>query len=262
MLLYVALLAAAILAMLSLRTCDMTSVTPLRDKGGSHGDTIDVALVYAPMSYYIYADTLGGYNYDLLRDIAAHEGVVMKFWPVNSLTDALRLLRQGKYDILATLPEDAAYKQMATYSTPVFLDRQVLVQQSGADNPVRSALDLAGDTVHIEAGSPIAARLRNLSHEIGDTIYVCEHTDMSSELLVLAVQSGKIRFAVVNERIARPLTGKFGNLDVGSPISFTQFQGIVAAPGDSATVRRVNGWLERAAGRGSVRRLREKYGLD
>lgn len=231
--------------------------------GGTGGDTLDVALLYGPMSYYIYGDTLGGYNYDLLRLVSRRQGVPMKFWPVNSLDDALGLLASGRYDMLASLPEDAAFKGRLLFSEPLFLDRQVLVQRKGADGSlaVTSALDLARDTVHIEKGSPIAGRIANLCREIGDTIYVAEHSDLSSELLTLKVQSGQMRYAVVNERIAKPLTDKFANLDISSPISFTQFQSVVTAPGDSALLRRLDTWLRQAAATPEARTLRNRYSL-
>ncbi len=266
MLLYLLLLAAVAGAMCALHICSLESGQPDVRAGGeaSQGDTLDVALVYGPASYFMYADTLGGYNYDLLRLISVSEGVPMKFWPVGSLREALRQLRSGRYDMLAALPVDAGYKDKFMYSEPIYLDRQVLVQLRDEHGGVRatSALDLAGDTVHIEQDSPIAARLANLSHEIGDTIYVVEHPDLSAELLVLKVQSGGLRYAVVNEQIAAPLVAKFPELDISSPISFTQFQSIVVAPGDSVLLHRLNGWLGRHLASPGVTELRSRYNLD
>lgn len=266
MFLYLLLLVAVAGVMCALHTCSLKSARHTGPESGaaSKGDTLDVALVYGPASYFMYADTLGGYNYDLLRLISGAEGVPMKFWPVGSLREALRQLRSGRYDMLAALPVDAGYKDKFLYSEPIYLDRQVLVQLRDAHGNVRasSALDLAGDTVHIEQGSPIAARLANLSHEIGDTIYVVEHPDLSSELLTLKVQSGGLRYAVVNEQIAAPLVEKFPELDISSPISFTQFQSIVVAPGDSVLLRRLNGWLGRHLASPEVSELRSRYDLD
>lgn len=260
--LYVVLLAVACVCFATLRTCSAgTMQTTPRPIGGSQGDTLDVALIYGPASYYMYADTLGGYNYDLLRLISAHEGVPMKFWPVGGLEEGLRQLRQARYDMLAALPVDAGYQEKFLYSEPVYLDRQVLVQRADGAAMVRSALDLAGDTVHIEHDSPIAARLANLSREIGDTIYVIEHADLSAELLTLKVHSGELRYAVVNEQIAAPLAAKFSGLDISSPISFTQFQSIVLAPGDTALLRRLNGWLQRRLPTPEVRELKKRYHL-
>lgn len=266
MILYIALLLVATGAICALHTCSLRKEGEgsLRVSGPSGGDTIDVALVYGPASYFIYADTLGGYNYDLLRLISRTEGVPMKFSPVGSLREALRQLRSGRYDMLASLPVDAAYRDKVLYSAPIYLDRQVLVQRKDAQGRVSasSALDLAGDTVHIEQDSPIAARLANLSHEIGDTIHVAEHPELSAELLVLKVQSGALRYAVVNEQTALPLVEKFPELDISSPISFTQFQSIVVAPGDSALLRRLDSWLDRRLGTPEAAELRRRYRLS
>lgn len=264
--LYIVLLAAAVSLVWLLRPSGEGGATPAPERvrpGGSGGDTLDVALVYGPMSYYIYGDTLGGYNYDMLRLVSSQSGVPMRFWPVNSLEDALTLLGEGRYDLLASLPEDSGFKGKLLFSEPLFLDRQVLVQRKGENSGglVASALDLAGDTVHIEKGSPIRGRLANLSREIGDTIYIVEHTDLSSELLTLKVQSGQIRYAVVNERIAGPLTEKFANLDISSPVSFTQFQSVVATPADSALIHDLNEWLRRTADTPAARELRTRYSL-
>lgn len=235
----------------------------MRITGGSGGDTLDVALIYGPMSYYIYSDTLGGYNYDLFRAISREQNVPMKFWPINSLQEALTRLSKGDFDILASLPRDASYTAKMLFSDPLFLDRQVLVQRrdaSGAVN-VRSALDLAGDTVHLEADSPIHGRLANLCKEIGDTIYIKDHADLSSEMLILDVQKGVKDYVVANERIAGPVLRKFDNLDASSPISFTQFQCAVFAPGDTALQSRFNTWLNTATQKGVCRALSKKYGL-
>lgn len=264
--LYICLLALSVVMVALLRggRQDFGAAVRGKEPGGSAGDTLDVALVYGPMSYYVYADTLGGYNYDLMRLISRQSGVPMKFWPVNSLEDALRLIEEGRYDLLASLPRDAGFDGGVLYSAPLFLDRQVLVQIKQGDGSVAvsSALDLAGDTVHIEKDSPIAGRIRNFCREIGDTIYLEEHPDLSGELLALKVQSGAIRYAVVNERIAAPLTLKFSNLDAGSPISFTQFQCVVTAAGDSALLRRFNTLLEKASSSPEAAKLRARYGLS
>ena len=121
---------------------------------------------------------------------------------------------------------------------------------------------MAGDTVHIEKDSPIAGRIRNLCREIGDTVYLVEHPDLSGELLALKVQSGALRYAVVNERVAAPLTLRFSNLDAGSPISFTQFQCVVTADADSALLHRFDTWLEKASSSPEAAELRARYGLS
>ena len=64
------------------------------------GDTINVAIAYSPMSLYRYADTLGGFNYEMLRDMGHMYGDKFKFYPVASVSESLDELSRGKYDIL------------------------------------------------------------------------------------------------------------------------------------------------------------------
>lgn len=262
--LYIVLLVITVGLICLLRSCPVqNAVEDSADKGDAASDTLDVALVYGPASYYIYGDTLGGYNYDLLRHISRLEDVPMRFWPVGGLKEGLRQLDEGKFDMLASLPADAGYEQRYIYSDPVYLDRHVLVQRKNREGKivVMSALDLAGDTVHIATGSPAASRLADLSREIGDTIYIVEHDGMSAGQLMLMVRSGEIRYAVVSGQIALQLTHTFKDLDISSPISFTQFQSIALASSDTVLQRRLNVWLRRVLNTPEVRRLKDRYNL-
>ena len=164
-------LGLALGAMYSLRRCGHSDVPPRHVSSG--GDTIDVAIEYSPMSFYRYEDTLGGFNYDLLRIIARDHGLTLKFHPIVSLSQSLGYIEDNTYDILAAdLPATADFKDNYNLLEPVLLDRQVLVQRrdSTGEAPVKSQLDLAGDTVWVVEGSSVKSRIVNLGHEIGDTI--------------------------------------------------------------------------------------------
>ena len=122
---YLGLLIAVIVLMIVLSRYSRPSVgTP-----GSGGDTIDVALEYSPLSFYTYGDTLGGYNYDLLRLISKQQGIVFKYHPMTSLDESLQLLNEDKFDIVAAqTPATVEFKNKYLFSNPVYIDNQVLVQ--------------------------------------------------------------------------------------------------------------------------------------
>lgn len=137
---YLGLLALVILAMFSLRACSERRVPVVADDVHSGGDTIDVAIEYSPLTFYRYADTLGGFQYDMLRSIAAAEGLKLKFHPVTSPDAALERLADGRFDIIvADIPLTANYKEQLAFTEPVFLDRQVLVQRG--DSSGRTLVD-------------------------------------------------------------------------------------------------------------------------
>lgn len=93
---YVGLLAMVILSMCFLHKCS-ASAEHEADPISSGGDTIDVAIEYSPLSFYTYEDTLGGFNYDLLKLLASRHGLVLKFHPVVSLSNALKRIDDNTY---------------------------------------------------------------------------------------------------------------------------------------------------------------------
>ena len=152
------------------------------------GDTINVAIAYSPMSLYRYADTLGGFNYEMLRDMGHMYGDKFKFYPVASVSESLDELSRGKYDILvADIPVTASLKERFRLSVPVYTDRMVLVSR---DTTITSPLQLAGQSVWVVAGAPSVERLENLSREIGDSIDICDSHTYTAEQLVMLVAAG------------------------------------------------------------------------
>jgi len=222
MILYLVLLAVVVGFMVALSMCDK----PVEQQGlqPSGGDTLDIAIEYSPVTYYTYDDTLGGYNYDLLRMISRNTGRPMKFHPIVTLEKALAGLEDGHYDVVvAQYPMTAGDTARYAFTQPIYIDQQVLVQRRGS-NAIHSQLDLAGDTVWVVKGSPMKQRIASLSREIGDTIYVHVDELYGPEQLMMMVSAGEIRYAVVNRSIARAMGTKLPNLDRSVAISLSQFQ--------------------------------------
>lgn len=244
LLLYVALLLVAIVAMVLLRNCNsnegLMGAHNRVDKASS-GDTIDVAIEYSPLSYYTYGDTTGGFNYEFLRLISKTCGLKFKYHPIVSLQVALKGLKQGTYDVMAAqFPVTRGNKEHYLFTSALYLDNQVLVQRNDSGLVINSQLDLAGDTVNIVKGSPMGERIMSLSREIGDTIYVVQDSVYGPEQLFLMVATGDIKYAVINESIARKLAASHPNVDVSKAISFTQFQSLTLDKGSKELCDKLN----------------------
>ena len=242
MALYMALLAIVVACMVALSMCDKPVDAPGERPSG--GDTLDIAIEYSPVTYYTYDDTLGGYNYDLLRMIADSVGCPMKFHPVVTLEKALSGLDDGRYDVLvAQFPMTARDTSRFTFTDPIYIDQQVLVQRRGSQ-AIHSQLDLAGDTVWVVKGSPMIGRIASLSREIGDTIYVHVDELYGPEQLIMMVSAGEIRYAGVNRSIARAMAARLPNIDRSVAISLSQFQSWMVAKNRQGLCDSLNLWHE------------------
>lgn len=257
--LYGLLLVLAIAMMGMIKYCSHNDHAALPQKAA--GDTIDVAIEISPIALSTRADTLGGFYYDLMRYIAGKENVAVKFTPFSQIESALDALEAGRYDmVIADLPITTAMREKFLFTDPIALDREVLVQLKDSLTGKPKALtqnDLRGDTVWIPAGSPFRDRLINLSHEIGDTIYIEEDSHYASEQLVMLVALGDLPRAVVNEQIARSLAKRYPKLDISLNISFTQFQSWAINKNRLELLDSLNIWLSRHSQ--ETEALRKRY---
>ena len=230
-------------------------------EGHSRGDTLDIAMIYGPGSYYAYPDTMGGINLELAQEFQSATGLPVKIWPITEPSYGKNKVEDGTYDILASLPLDNSIKKNFQVSESVFLDRLVLVQlaDSAGNEPVKSSLDLNGKTVAVTAGSSAANRMKNLADEIGGDITIEEVPEISDELLTLQVANGTIPLAIVNERIAKDIARHYPDLKFENSVSFTQFQVWLFNPNDSVISNKFNQWFEEFRNTENYKNIVNKY---
>ena len=257
----IALLVAVVCCMFLLKKCSRpVAAVPDKFPAKSGGDTIDVAIEISPLAYSLSRDTISGLDYDILRDLARIHGRVVKFHPFVPLEYAIQGLEQGNFDVVvSSLPSTRRLKQELPLTDVVYTDREVLVQRRDDPRFVKSAEMLAGDTVWIAAGSPIRERIINLSKEIGDTIIINEVPETTAEIIILRTAIGELPRVVVNEGIARALATQYPELDVDTPVSFSQFQSWAVSPLHPEMRDTLNSWLKDYRATASYERLTKAY---
>lgn len=214
-------------------------------------DTIHAAIVYGPDSYRVLTsddgkDSIEGINYKLLSGLQDALTTKVVMHPVIDRDDAIAKVAVGQYDILASLPADNQLKKDFLTTDEVYLDRMVLLQRRRPNGSLdaRSALDLDGDTIHVEKGSAAKRRLENLQKEIGGTITVVEEPELSEEYIAMKTATGAWKFSVVNEKTAELMKQQYPDLDYSTPVNFTQFQVWVMPQGSDSLLRLVNEFIK------------------
>ncbi len=225
-------------------------------------DTLSVAIEMSPLTYTFRNDTAEGFDYLMLKDITEKHHIPVVFHPFAQLDDAFQGLYDGEYDLLvASIPSTKALKDFFPLTDAVYIDKQVLVQlkDSLSEKHISTQLELRGDTVWIPEGSPVQSRLRNLAHELGDTIVVVSDPRYSAEQLGILTALGNVRQAVINEAVARKIAKEYPALDISTPVSFSQFQCWAVAPGDSILLDSLNTWLSQFKETETFQMLSQRY---
>lgn len=242
---YIVLLVLTVMAMISIRNCSTPSET-ITDRR-AEGDTINVAIEISPVGVSTKGDSLGGFYYDMIREIAARNNLTLKIDGFTNTAAALERLGNGRYDIvIADIPVTSDLRQSYLFTAPVAIDRQVLVQLKDSTNGstrITNQQEIAGDTVYVPVSSPLKSRLYNLAHELGDTIYIIEDSRYASEQLVMLTAIGEIPNAIVNSRMAQSMLADYPMLDASVEVSFNQFQSWIVSPRDSILLDSLNRWI-------------------
>ena len=176
---------------------------------------IRAATEYNSISFYVDSDTISGFHYELIEAFARDKGLEAKVTPVMSFNERLKGLEDGRYDVIAYgILATSELKDSLLLTSPIILSKQVLVQRKATSEEdslfIKSQLDLAGKTLHVVKGSPSILRIRNLSNEIGDTIYIDEIEKYGSEQLIALVAHGDIDYAVCDCPVSRRFIASTG----------------------------------------------------
>ena len=219
---------------------------------------------YNSVSYHAEADSIGGLHYELLQAFAKAKGIQVEITPEMSIEERWEGIQQGTYDLLANnvlISSDRTDSLL--FTSPILLSRQILAQRKPTEmndeNYIKSLLELAGKTIHVVKESPSILRIRNLSNEIGDTIYIEEVEKYGQEQLLAMVAAGDIDYAVCDEGIAKASIGSLPQLDIEIPISFSQFYSWGVNPKNTILLDSLNAWLETYKQTEAFQKLMKKY---
>lgn len=266
--LYLLLLIVAIVAMILLRTSMKgfrnTFMAPRDYNEIISSGELNVVTDYNSIGLYASGDSLQGFQREMILALEKEWGIKVNLFLENSLDENLEGLLTMRYDLVArNIPVNIKLKDTFAFTNPITLNKQVLVQRKQEYNdsvePIRQHLDLAGKTIRVANDSPVILRLNNLSHEIGDTIFIVEDPTYETEQLVMMVASGDIDFTVCDEKMAIQLAKVLPEIDIETDISFTQLESWSVRKDSPVLLDSLNSWLDRFKTTPAFKRIYRKY---
>ncbi|NLY24127.1 MAG: transporter substrate-binding domain-containing protein [Bacteroidales bacterium] len=265
--LYLFLLLAALGTMILLRYISREGESVLLPRDYNEiikSGELNVVTDYNSIGYFVSGDTARGFQLEMMQALEEAWGVKLNLFLENSLDENLEGLLEQRYDLVArNIPVNIRLKDTFAFTDPLTLNKQVLVQRKTLFNdsiePIRQHLDLAKKTIHVPGESPAILRLNNLSHEIGDTIYVMEDPTYETEQLVMMVAAGDIDFTVCDEKVAERLAASLPEIDIETDISFTQLESWAVRRDSPQLLDSLNSWLGRFKDTLAFKQIFEMY---
>lgn len=184
--------------------------------------TLHVVVSKDTSEYFKSKDSISGFQYEVLKEFADKQGLHLVIVTESSLKKSIDGLKKGKFDIVAqNILVTTDLREKVNFTRPIMYNKQVLVQKKTNGELIKNHFDLFGKTIHVKRNSTGVTRLKNLAHEMGDTINVVELKERNATIIKL-VNEGKIQYAVCDQRIAR--INQTDSLDIKMAIGFTQIE--------------------------------------
>ncbi|MCM1483271.1 MAG: transporter substrate-binding domain-containing protein [Muribaculaceae bacterium] len=226
-------------------------------------DTLRVGTLYSPTSYFIYRETLMGYDYDLVSHLTAEKGMVLDLHVIPNLASAVEQLDSGAIDLIAyEVPVTAEYRNRVVPCGVETITHQVLVQpKKNGEEPIRDVTQLVGREVYVEKDSRYHHRLINLNEELGGgiTIKPIDRDTLITEDLIAMVSRGEIPLTIVDSDIARINKTYYNDLDITLEVSFPQRSAWGVAPGREWLADSINAWTRQENPRREQAELLKRY---
>ncbi|MBB4036223.1 membrane-bound lytic murein transglycosylase MltF [Dysgonomonas hofstadii] len=212
--------------------------------------TLRIVTDYNSAGYYVSGDTIAGFNHDLIQLLGSQMPFKIEILLESNLDKCIEGLETGKYNVMArNIPVTSELRNVLRFTEPVAQNRQVLIQRKKEYNndiePVRSHLALAKKTLYVPLNSPAILRIRNLSHEIGDTIYIKEDETYGAEQLALMVAAKEIDYAVCDEMVAMKVAKSVPEIDYSTLIGFTHLEAWAVSDKSPVLLDSLNAWINR-----------------
>lgn len=224
-------------------------------------DTLRVATLYGPMSYFEYRGDTMGYDYALMRQLADDKGLAVDFTITPTLAEAVALLDSGIVDAIAyDVPVTAEYLEKVVPCAYEHIATQVLVQKKGPE-ALTDVTQLVGKDVFVEKDSKYYYRLTNLDEELGGGINICTIEDdslMSVDWLQM-ISDGELPLTVVDSEIAKLNKAYYPDLDITLEVSFPQRSAWAVSNKKTWLADSINRWYESESPQNANKLLLRRY---
>lgn len=213
------------------------------------------------MHYAELGDSIFGLQYEIVCAYADSAKIKLHILRQNDLKQSIDLLLSNKCDLVAIpIPATTEYIDDVAFTIPLLFTRQVLVQLPDSTGKVlKKQYELANDTIYLPANSPQIHRIRNLSDEIADTIFIQEIPNISIDELVAKVAAGQYKYTICGAWLAKKLKKDFPSIDISMPVGFEQSYSWAVNTKNKKLLYKLNNFIQDFIKSDTYKKIYEKY---
>lgn len=223
-------------------------------------DTLVVATLYGPISYFNYKESEMGYEYEFVKLLCKELKVGLKLHVAPTLASLLKMLENFEVDLVAyRVPYTEENKEKIEFTKREYISNQVLVQCK-SDTMITDVLQLQGKQITVVPNSIYSHRINFLNDEIGGGIDIVYSPDTSKvEDLIAQVAHHKISYTFAEKDIARLNKTYFGNINYNVDVSFPQRAAWCVSKKSPQLLSYINEWVKNTSKSAKYSVIYNKY---
>lgn len=226
-------------------------------------DTLRVATLYSPSSYFLYKEEPMGFEYDLISKFTSDKNIFLDLKIVENLNTMIEMLDSCEIDLIAyEVPITAEYNNKVLHCGIENISYQVLVQpKTKGKIEIKDVTDLVGKTVYVENNSKYMYRLQNLNNELGGGIEIksVDKDTLITEDLIQMVSTQEIPLTIIDSDIAQLNKTYFPNIDISVKISLEQRASWAVNPKNKWLADSINQWTAQIDVTNDYKQLHKRY---
>ena len=232
-----------------------------KENKGLSTDTIKVATLYGPTSYFEYRGEIMGFDYENIESFSHSSGIPIKIRIASSLSEMLELLEKDSIDLIAyPVPYIFEYENIVDYCGPVETSSQFLVQVR-SDSTIRDVTELIGKCIFVEKDSKFDFRLQNLNKELGEGIEIkyIEKDSLIIDDLIELVNEGEIPMTIIDSEDVLLNRPYYPKLDMNLQVSLVQKASWAVKKGNKILLDAIDNWENEINDSGLLKTIYKKY---
>ena len=223
---------------------------------------LDVVILNSPTVYYKGAHTTRGFEYDLISDYAKSIGVDLNLTVVHTITEALKLSKDGVGDItVASITVTDARKKEYNFGPQYFTIQEQLICNNKLYRKKtfpKSEEDLVGLSIVVGAGTSYEQTIKKLKQEV-DLIEYKITKKYSSEELLSKVAKNQINCTIVDSNVFMINQGYYPELSKSLILSDRRNLAWILRDGDGSFKSSLYKWLNSYDRSGQMDELKDFY---
>lgn len=183
---------------------------------------IEVLVDYTPDNFRVENDSaVTGWQTELISILFPDMRIIWR--PMENRKKAIEILQKGEADLYATsfpLSDADNYGVNLLHSIPLYTSSYVLVckkEANWSDDFTKSR----EQPVHTSSFLPSSGALLEYLHALSYPSVIRQSLPLSEMDLVLRVKKGEIKYALVNDRLAKEVVRQYPSLKMVSELSFS-----------------------------------------